>query len=86
VNIQKSNRIPDLQILSEKAVKERIIGYWEILFREFNSQFQSEIQVSLLGNKAFSKQNWQMESYEQLKRLCQHLINDRGFEPYTHVR
>jgi len=83
VNIKKSDRIPSSELLSTGGIRERIIGYWENLFARFADQFRSEIQVSLLGRHPFSMRSWQNDSYENLKGLCNHLIEDRGFEPFT---
>ena len=57
VNIRKSDRVPSDKILSVGAIRERIIGYWEILYREFADQFRTEMQVSLLGRKPFSNRS-----------------------------
>lgn len=83
VNIRKSDRIPDRELLKRSSVKERILFYWGELIRAFPVQFQSEIQVALLGNTAFSPKGWQNDSYDQLIRISHHLIEDRGFSPWT---
>ncbi|MBN1132359.1 MAG: hypothetical protein JXA39_04730 [Bacteroidales bacterium] len=83
VNIKKSDRIPSVELLSRNPIRERIISYWENLFAKFPRQFKSEIQVSLLGRHPFSMRRWQVDSYENLKGLCNHLVEDRGFEIFT---
>jgi len=57
----------------------------DILYREFTGQFRTEMQVSWLGRKPFSDRSWKNDSYENLKHLCNHLIEDRGFEPYKNI-
>ena len=85
VNTKKSDKVPSGELLSAGAIRERIIGYWDILYREFTGQFKAEIQVSLLGRKPFSDRSWKNDSYENLTHLCNHLIEDRGFEPYKNI-
>ena len=83
--MQKSDHIPTGEVLRNSAVKERILNYWGDLMGEFPEQFKSEIQVALLGNLPFSTKRWKNESYDQLISISHHLINDRGFSPWTNT-
>ena len=85
INIKKRDKVPSCEFLYDKNIKERIIYYWENLFANFPDQFRSEIQVSLLGKTIFQEKNWKSNSYGQLVSMCNHIIENRGFEPLTHL-
>lgn len=85
INVRKSDKIPSKEILNKSIVKDRIIHYWENLLFSFPQQFRTEIQVSLLGNTLFQEQNWKNNSYNQLILMCNHMIEDRGFSPWTEI-
>lgn len=85
INIKKSDRIPSGELLSDKNIKERILYYWDNLFASFPEQFRSEIQVSLLGTTLFREKTWKNFSYEQLGVMCNHIIENRGFEPWNKI-
>jgi hypothetical protein len=85
INIRKSDKIPSKEILNDKNIKERIIFYWENILSGFPEQFRSEIQVSLLGKTIFREKSWKNDSYEQLVSICNHIIEDRGFDPWIKI-
>jgi len=85
INIRKSDKIPSKDILSNKSIKERIIYYWENLLMNFPEQFRTEVQVSLLGRTLFRESTWKNNSYNQFILMCNHIIEDRGFDPWNNI-
>jgi hypothetical protein len=85
INIRKSDKIPSKELLYNKSIKERIIYYWENLLFSFPEQFKTEVQVSLLGKTLFRENTWKNNSYNQLISMCKHIIEDRGFDPWTNI-
>jgi|GEM_PF-820300 len=85
INIRKSDRIPSEVLLKNEIIKERIILYWERMFEKYPEQFMSEIQVSLLGRTRFDHSSWKNISYDHLIGICNHMIEERGFDPWVKV-
>lgn len=83
INTRKSDRIPTMELLNSPPVKDRILYYWDDLAGTFPEQFKSEIQVSLLGKTQFTPGHWKNDAYEHLISISNHLIEERGFSPWT---
>ena len=79
VNSKKSDKVPSGNRL--EASREVIFQYWTFLYKSEPEIFMREVKKSLLGN--YEGTNWQHVSFEQLKKSCQHLIDERGFEPWN---
>lgn len=79
VNSQKSDKVPSGERL--EASREVIFHYWTYLYKSEPEIFMREVKKSLLG--VYGGTDWQHISFEQLKRSCQHLIDERGFEPWN---
>lgn len=79
VNKEKSNKIPPKEKL--EARREAILHYWTFLYKSEPEIFMREVKKSLLGH--YEGSEWQRISFEQLTKSCQHLIDERGFEPWN---
>jgi hypothetical protein len=79
VNSKKSDKVPSGNRL--EASREVIFQYWTFLYKSEPEIFMREVKKSLLGN--YGGTDWQHISFEQLKKSCQHLIDERGFEPWN---
>lgn len=79
INLQKRDRIPDPALIDKR--KDLILNYWQIIQKNQNDRFQREMQVALLGNRAFD--SWRDTGLEQLQNSCHHLIENRGFEAWS---
>jgi hypothetical protein len=75
---QKKDKIPS-PLLIEKQ-KEIILNYWNLIFNAQSIRFKKEFQIALLGNLSFNE--WQEHGISQLKRSCNYLIENRGFEEW----
>ena len=78
INNNKRDKIPTPGLIERR--KEIILHYWDLLDQSFESRFQKEIKISLLGNNATS--NWKVLAIDQLKESCHFLIEKRGFDPW----
>lgn len=78
INNQKKNKIPSIQTIDKQ--KELIIYYWEVIDKHKHVRFQKEIKLSLLGNN--QNIDWQSVAINQLKKSCNFLINNRGYEEW----
>ena len=79
VNSQKSDKVPSWERL--EASRETIFHYWTFLYKSEPEIFMREVKKSLLGS--YDGTDWQRISFAQLKKSCQHLIDERGFEPWN---
>lgn len=79
VNSKKSDKVPSRNRL--EASREVIFQYWTFLYKSEPEIFMREVKKSLLG--PYEVTEWQRISFEQLKKSCQHLIDERGFEPWN---
>ena len=77
-NSQKRNKIPSPNLIEKR--KDVIINYWEIIKSNQNDRFETEMKISLLGEKPIY--DWKKLGIEQLKNTCHYLINSRGFEEW----
>jgi hypothetical protein len=84
VNIKKKDAIPTKAILSERKIRDRIIGYWEQLHATFEGQFIRELNISLLGHRLTETGNWQSQGYNGLIDMSEHLIHNRGLTPWNY--
>lgn len=78
INNNKRDKIPTPKLIERQ--KEIILHYWELLDKSFETRFQKEIKISLLGNADSS--NWRELAIDQLKESCHFLIEKRGFDPW----
>ena len=78
INNQKLDKIPSSKIIESR--KKQILEYWEILYSNQHVRFEKEIQVALLGNHSI--ETWRTIGIDQLKRRCNFLIENRGFEEW----
>ena len=78
VNNQKRNKIPSVELIEKR--KDLILFYWNSIYEYQPKRFQKEIQVSLLGNNSFD--SYQETAILQLKKSCEHLIINRGYEEW----
>jgi hypothetical protein len=78
VNNQKLDKIPSSKIIESR--KQQILEYWELIYSNQHGRFEKEIQVALLGNHSID--TWRTIGIEQLKRRCNFLIENRGFEEW----
>jgi len=81
INSKKKDKIPSCVILNSR--KDDLIFYWELIYEKYPLRFSKEIQISLLGNKPFTADNWQSPCFNSLLQKCDYLINQRGFEPFN---
>lgn len=79
INNKKRDRIPTEEIIEKR--KDLIIEYWEIFNKHQSSRFRQEINIALLGD-GFIK-DWQTQGINQLKKCCNYLILNRGFEEWN---
>ncbi|MHA8070130.1 HNH endonuclease domain-containing protein [Aquirufa ecclesiirivi] len=79
INKQKRDKIPSPELIEKQ--RNLILDYWEIIHENQSIRFQKEMQVSLLGNQAFSE--WHLTGITQLQKCCDHLIENRGFEAWN---
>lgn len=78
INNLKRDKIPTPRLIeSQKSV---ILHYWELLNESFNTRFQKEIKISLLGNE--DSNQWRSLAIQQMKDSCHFLIEKRGFDPW----
>lgn len=84
INIKKKDAIPTKALLSERKIRDRIIGYWEQLHATFEGQFIRELNISLLGRKLTEPGNWQTQGYDGLIDMSEHLIHNRGLTPWNY--
>lgn len=75
---QKKDKIPS-PLLIEKQ-KDIILNYWNLMFNTQSIRFKKEFQIALLGNLSFNE--WQEHGISQLKKSCNYLIENRGFEEW----
>lgn len=78
-NNKKRDKVPSIKLIEKQ--KDLILHYWEILNSHENERFQKEIRVALLGN--INYENWQPTAISHLKRTCNYLISQRGFEEWN---
>lgn len=78
INNNKRDKIPTPRLIERQ--KGVILHYWELLDKSFETRFQKEIKISLLGNANSS--NWRALAIDQLKESCHFLIEKRGFDPW----
>ena len=78
INNNKRDKIPTPSLIERQ--KGVILHYWELLDKSFETRFQKEIKISLLGNTDSS--NWRVLAIDQLKESCHFLIEKRGFDPW----
>lgn len=79
INNQKRDRIPSPALIEKQ--KDLILNYWQIIQESQDQRFQREMQVALLGNRAFS--SWKESGLTQLQSSCHYLIENRGFEAWS---
>jgi hypothetical protein len=79
INNQKRDRIPSPALIEKQ--KDLILNYWQIIQESQDQRFQREMQVALLGNRAFS--SWKESGLTQLQSSCNYLIENRGFEAWS---
>jgi CRISPR/Cas system Type II protein with McrA/HNH and RuvC-like nuclease domain len=84
INIKKKDAIPTKALLSERKIRDRVIGYWEKLHATFEGQFIRELNISLLGRRLTEPGNWQIHGYEGLIDMSEHLIHNRGLTPWNY--
>jgi hypothetical protein len=78
INNNKRDKIPTPRLIESQ--KKIILHYWEMLDESYNTRFQSEIKISLLGNN--DSKNWRNLAIDQMKESCNFLIEKRGFSPW----
>jgi len=78
INNNKRDKIPTPRLIESQ--KDVILHYWELLDNSYNSRFQNEIKISLLGRDDSSM--WKDFAINQLKESCYFLIEKRGFDPW----
>jgi hypothetical protein len=78
INNNKRDKIPTPRLIERQKVI--ILHYWDLLDKSFETRFQKEIKISLLGNSNSS--NWRALAIDQLKESCNFLIEKRGFDPW----
>ncbi|NBA88904.1 hypothetical protein GVN16_24225 [Emticicia sp. CRIBPO] len=76
INNRKRDKIPSPEALNR--AKDLIIHYWELICLKQQDTFLDQVQISLLGN--LPKDNWQIDSFEQLVNTSKYLIGVRGYE------
>ena len=77
-NNKKRDKIPTSNFIETKRCQ--IINYWNLINEHHPKRFQKEIKIALLGNH--SQKSWQDEAIEQLKKSCNYLIVNRGFQEW----
>ncbi|MDR9418523.1 HNH endonuclease domain-containing protein [Gracilimonas sp.] len=80
VNNRKRDKIPSLQLLEKR--KERIISYWQFIWKTEQAGFEKELNVNLITRQDFSQSNWENPAFQSLKEKCRYLIETRGFEEF----
>ncbi|WP_416171376.1 HNH endonuclease domain-containing protein [Algoriphagus boritolerans] len=66
INNNKRDKIPTPRLIESQ--KKIILHYWEMLDESYNTRFQSEIKISLLGNN--DSKNWRHLAIDQMKESC----------------
>ena len=84
INIKKKDAIPTKALLTERKIRDRIIGYWEKLHETFEGQFIRELNISLLGHRLAEPDNWKTLGYNGLIDMSEHLIHNRGLTPWNY--
>ncbi len=66
----------------ERIARQRglIPEYWELLYEHQQKRFQKEIQIALLGNRAFD--TWKQQGISQLQNSCNYLIETQSFKAW----
>lgn len=77
INNIKRDNIPTPEIIESR--KDSIIRYWELLDSIHHERFQREIKLSLIGSL---NKKWQIAGIENLQKLCNYLITERGYQKW----
>lgn len=85
LNIKKSDNIPPPDLLKKRDIKDRIIYYWKLIATKYEDQFFREIDISLIGMQNLDRSNWENCSYNGLIDLSNHLIENRGLNPWKYI-
>lgn len=78
INNEKRDKIPSPELIENRS--DLILKYWELMNNNQTRRFKKEIRVALLGNDSLD--DWQKSGIRQLKKSCDYLISNRGYEEW----